>query len=314
MYTSVVSIAPQRSGVTGRLLGIDLGGTNIKVALVEADGDSFRTVSTRECPTEAGLGPEQVAKNLIEAARSHPGQSSQVRSLGLGVPGLFDEATGAIELFPNLPGDWAGFPLRARIEEALGTEITMINDARAFTLAEGTMGAGAGFRIVACMTLGTGIGGGIMIDGRLHLGAFGVAGEIGHQIIDPDGPRCGCGNLGCVEALARADVLTDLAGKETAEEVYRAAAGGDGRSLAAVEQVARAVGIGLANVVTLIGPDRIVIGGGIVDAGDSVLDPIRRAIRGRVTLVPADEVEVVPALLGKWAGAHGAALAATVRP
>lgn len=300
--------------MTGLLLGIDLGGTNIKVALVEADGAIFRTVSTREYPTGAALGPEQVARNLIGAARAHLGQPSEIRSIGLGVPGLFDEATGTVELFPNLPGDWAGFPLRATIEEALGSEVVMINDARAFTLAEGTMGAGAGFGIVACVTLGTGIGGGIMIDGRLHLGAFGVAGEIGHQIIDPDGPRCGCGNQGCVEALARADVLTDLAGKETAEEVYRAAAAGDRRSMAAVEQVARVVGIGLANVVTLIGPDRIVIGGGIVDAGDAVLDPIRRAIRERVTLVPADEVDLAPALLGKWAGAHGAALAAELRP
>jgi glucokinase len=300
--------------MTGRLLGIDLGGTNIKVALVEANGVTFRTVSASEYPAEADLGPEHVARNLIEAGRAQLARSGEIRSIGLGVPGLFDEATGAIELFPNLPGNWAGFPLGATVEEALGTEITMINDARAFTLAEGTLGAGAGFRIVACVTLGTGIGGGIMIDGRIHRGAFGVAGEIGHQVIDPDGPRCGCGNQGCVEALARADVLTDLAGKETAEEVYRAAAGGDRRSLAAVEQVARAVGIGLANVVTLIGPDRIVIGGGIVDAGASVLDPIRRAIRERVTLVPANEIDVVPALLGKWAGAHGAALAARLRP
>jgi glucokinase len=300
--------------MTGRFLGIDLGGTNIKVALVEADGDKFRTVSARGYPTEAGPGPAHVAKNLIGAARAHLGQAGEIRSIGLGVPGLFDEATGTIELFPNLTGDWDGFPLRATIEEALGTEVMMINDARAFTLAEGTMGAGAGFRIVACVTLGTGIGGGIMIDGHLHVGAFGVAGEIGHQIIDPDGPLCGCGNRGCVEALARADVLTALAGRETAEEVYRAAARGDRRSVAAVEQVARAVGIGLANVVTLIGPDRIVIGGGIVDAGEAVLDPIRRAIRERVTLVPADAVDVVPAELGKWAGAHGAALAAGLRP
>jgi glucokinase len=314
MYTSVVSDASQPGETTGRLFGIDLGGTNIKVAVVEADGESFQTVSAREYPTEAGLGPEHVARNLMKAARADLGRSNEIRSIGLGVPGLFDEATGAIALFPNLPGDWEGFPLRATIEEGLGAEITMINDARAFTLAEGTMGAGAGFRIVACVTLGTGIGGGIMIDGRLHLGAFGVAGEIGHQIIDPDGPRCGCGNQGCVEALARADVLTDLAGRETAEEVYRTAARGDRRSLAAVEHVARAVGIGLANVVTLIGPDRIVIGGGIVEAGDSVLDPIRRAIRERVTLAPVDEIDVVPADLGRWAGAHGAALAAGLRP
>jgi glucokinase len=290
------------------LLGLDLGGTNIKVSIIEPASGGYRVVSVEERPTEANGGPEKVAANLLEAARRHIAEGP-VGSIGLGVPGLFDKDTGVIQLFPNLPGEWEGFPLRPTMEDGLDTPVTMINDARAFTLAEGTMGAGEGFRIVACLTLGTGIGGGIMIDGRLHLGAFGVAGEIGHQTIDPDGTLCGCGNRGCVEAMARADVLIALAGKDSAEAVYRAAAEGDGRSLAAIEQVARVLGIGLANVVTLIGPDRIVIGGGIAEAGDLVLDPIRTAIRERVTLIPTDRIDVVPAQLGKWAGAHGAALA-----
>jgi glucokinase len=290
------------------MLGLDLGGTNIKVSVIESDSDGYRVLFVEERPTEADGGPERVSTNLVEAARAHL-RDEEIASIGLGVPGLFDHDTGTIELFPNLPGAWKGFLLRGRIEEALDTPITMINDARAFTLAEGTIGAGKGRRIVACLTLGTGIGGGIMIDGRLHLGAFGVAGEIGHQTIDPEGPRCGCGNRGCVEAMARAGVLTELAGQKSAEEVYRAAAEGDSRSLAAIEAVAAVIGIGLANVVTLIGPDRIVIGGGIAEAGDLVLGPIRSAIRERVTLVPTDRIDVVPAELGKWAGAHGAALA-----
>jgi glucokinase len=294
--------------MTQRLLGLDLGGTNIKVSLIEPHSDTYRVVSVEERPTEAEGGPERVAANLIETARRHLGEVS-VESVGLGVPGLFDRETGVIELFPNLPGSWHGFPLRRTIEKAIDHPITMVNDARAFTLAEGTIGAGRGYRIVACLTLGTGIGGGIMIDGRLHLGAFGVAGEIGHQTIDPDGPICGCGNRGCVEAMARADVLTGLAEKKSAEEVYRAAAEGDRLSVTAIEVVAQVLGIGLANVVTLIGPDRIVIGGGISDAGDLVLDPIRQAIRERVTLVPTDRIDVVAAELGRWAGAHGAALA-----
>ena len=292
-----------------RLLGLDLGGTNIKLSLLEPDGSSFRAIWVEQYHTEAWRGPEGVANNLIEAARSGLARTGTVVSIGLGVPGLFDAGEGVIRLFPNLPGPWNGFPLRPLIEQALGVEIVMVNDARAFTLAEGTIGAGAGHDIVACLTLGTGIGGGIMIGGRLHLGAFGVAGELGHQIIDPDGPICGCGNQGCVEALARAEVLAGLAGKKSAEEVYDSASAGEEASLDAIEHVARALGIGLANVVTLIGPDRIVIGGGIVEAGDLILDPIRRAIRDRVTLVPGELIEVVPAVLGKWAGAHGAALA-----
>ncbi len=296
--------------MSGPLLGLDLGGTNIKVVLLVPDGDTFRAAGTWEYPTEAGEGPTHVADNLIRATRSHLGENSGIDRVGVGVPGLFHSATGVIELFPNLPGGWEGFPLGATIQHALGIPVTMVNDARAFTLAEGLVGAGKGFRIVACLTLGTGIGGGIMIDGQLHLGAFGVGGEIGHQIIDPDGPLCGCGNNGCVEAMSRADVLTALAGKESAEEVYRTALGGDAGSVAAIEAVAEALGIGLANVVTLLGPDRIVIGGGIADAGDLVLDPIRRTIRERVTLVPPERIDVVASQLGKWSGAHGAALAA----
>ncbi|MDP9145081.1 MAG: ROK family protein, partial [Actinomycetota bacterium] len=125
---------------------------------------------------------------------------------------------------------------------------------------------------------------------------------------------CGCGNRGCVEALARADVLAELAGKGSAEDVYETAAAGDAASVAAIREVAGYLGIGLANVVTLIGPDRIIVGGGIVEAGDLVLEPIRQAVRERVTLVPTELIEVVPASLGASAGAFGAALAGLLRP
>ncbi len=184
----------------------------------------------------------------------------------------------------------------------------MINDARAFTLAEGTLGAGAGCGTLVCITLGTGIGGGVMIDGKLHLGAFGVAGEIAHQTVLPDGPLCGCGNHGCIEALARSDVLAEAAGKATVEEVYAGVAEGDERSIGTVRAAAGWLGIGLANVVAVFGPERIVVGGGIAAAGELVLGPIRDAVRQRVTLVPTDQIDVVAASLGSAAGAIGAAL------
>jgi glucokinase len=171
------------------------------------------------------------------------------------------------------------------------------------------MGAGRGCRVIVAVALGTGVGGGIMIDGRLHLGAFGTAGEIAHQVIDPDGPLCGCGNRGCVETLTKADALTSLAGLDTAEEVFAAAADGDERALAAIDQVAQYLGLALANAVTLLGPDRVIVGGGISEAGELVLDPITRVVKERVTLVPADRIEVVLAELGPLAGAVGAALA-----
>jgi len=299
--------------LTPRHLGLDLGGTNIKISVLERAEATFRVVSTGLEATGAEGGPEVVTNNLVAAA-SAALEAEDISTIGIGVPGLFDRDSGAIELFPNLPGDWAGYPLRSRIENALGRPIWMVNDARAFTLAEGTIGAGAGCRIVVCVTLGTGVGGGIMIDGRLHGGAFGVAGELGHQTIVPDGPLCGCGNRGCVEALTRAEVLASLAGKGSAEEVYASAADGDQRSLAAIRQVADYLGIGLANVVTLLGPDRIIIGGGIADAGDLILEPIRQAVRARVTLVPTESIHVVAASLGTTAGAIGAALAGVLRP
>ena len=289
-------------------LGLDLGGTNIKVAVLEHEGDSTRVIEQRSKPTSAQAGPATVAERIIAAGLSAHDDLGPFDSVGLGVPGLFDDE-GAILLFPNLPGKWRGLPLRSEASAGLDMPVMMINDARAFTLAEGNLGAGQGCRIVVAMVLGTGVGGGITVDGKLHLGAFGTAGEIGHQTVLPDGPMCGCGNRGCVEALTKASVLAELAGKDTAEEAYEAAAAGDQASRDAIAEVANYLGIGLANVVTILGPERIVIGGGIAKAGDLLLEPVRRSLQQRVTLVPIEKVDVVLAELGSSAGAIGAALA-----
>ncbi len=289
-------------------LGLDLGGTNTKVAVVERRDADFMLISNESTPTRAEGGPEVVTSNLIRAG-SEAMSVHDVETVGLGVPGHFDPATGRVLLFPNLPGEWRGFPLGERLGSALGAEVCMVNDARAFTLAEGTLGAGKGHSTVACITLGTGVGGGLIIGGKLHLGEFGVAGELGHQTVLPEGPMCGCGNRGCLEALVKADVLTAEAGRATVRDVFLAARQGDERCQAAVKRLAFYLGIGLANVVTLVGPDRIVVGGGIAEAGEMVLDPIADAVRSRVTLVPTDQIDVVPAQFGHFAGAVGAALA-----
>jgi len=296
---------------TERFLGLDLGGTNIKTAIVEInEGESLpRVVSTGQHETRAELGPAAVTDRLIEVGKMTVEEFGPVVAAGLGVPGLFETDTGRIVLFPNLPGPWPGHSLRDPVGEALGVPTTLINDARAFVLAEGTVGAGRSHRTLVGLTLGTGIGGGIMIEGRIHLGEFGTGGEVAHQIIMPGGPPCGCGNRGCVEALAKGDALAELAGRPDAEAVFTGAADGDGPSLAAIETVARYIGIGLANVVTLLGPSCIVIGGGIMAAGDLILDPIRQSMVEHVRLAPGERVLVVPAELGNRAGAIGAALA-----
>jgi glucokinase len=297
-----------------RYLGLDLGGTNIKAVVLGVEDDTIDTMLFETVLTHADRGPLGVIDRLIEVGRRMEGEHGPFEAVGLGVPGIFDSERGTVELFPNLPGPWKGRPIRDRLQEGLERRVTLINDARAFSLAEATIGAGRGCDTVVCVTLGTGIGGGIVIAGRLHLGAWGVAGEIGHQIVLVDGPECGCGNRGCVEALAKADVLAGLAGKADAEEVYRSALDGHTPSLAAIETVATWIGVGLANMVTTLGPDRIVVGGGIATAGELALDPIRQVVRSRVTLVPVDQIQVVAAELGAQAGAVGAALAAAEPP
>ncbi len=296
-------------------LGLDLGGTNVKAAVIDVEPGTAPIVGATETrPTGADRGPAAVAEGMVamgvDMARIH----GPFAGVGIGVPGLFNFDTGEIAFFTNLPGAWEGFPLRAIIAEGLGIPATLINDARAFTLAEATVGAGRGCSTVACITLGTGVGGGLFINGDLHFGAFGIAGEIGHQTVVPDGPTCGCGNPGCMEALTRAPVIAAAAGRATMEEVLAGVAAGDAACVAAFQQAAAYLGIGLANIITVIGPERIVVGGGVADAGDALLDPIREAVRARVPLVPPEQVNIVAAELGFTAGAIGAALAAVESP
>ena len=305
-----------RSGQSGkRVLGLDLGGTNIKVAVVEASpGTTPGIVYAHQGKTRAEEGPDAVTRRLTELGLEALDRAGPVDGAGVGVPGLFDFHTGEVIFFTNLPGPWEGFPLRSRLADGLGVTVNLINDARAFTLAEGTVGAGQGARTLACLTLGTGIGGGLMIDGKLQFGAFGIAGELGHQTVAPGGPLCGCGNRGCLEAVARPPAIATAAGKETFEDVLDALAVGDRSSADALANAAHYLGIGLANVITMIGPDRIVIGGGVAKAGDLVFGPIREAVRSRLTLVPPEAVQIVPASLGARAGAIGAGLSAIGSP
>ncbi|HEY8093641.1 MAG TPA: ROK family protein, partial [Acidimicrobiales bacterium] len=261
----------------GRYLGLDLGGTNIKVAVIEAADDGALEVVGRDSgPTEAAGGPSLVIDRLCELGRGAVARWGPVEGAGVGVPGLYDQVSGRIELFPNLPGPWAGQAVVAPLTAGLGMPVAIINDARAFTLAETRMGAARGCSTVVCLVLGTGVGGGVVVDGRLRLGPHGRAGEIGHQVVVVDGPACGCGNRGCVEAVASAGALAELGGRKTAAEVFTAAARGDERACAAVRAVAGHLALGIANMVTVLVPERVVIGGGIAGAGDLLLEPIRQ--------------------------------------
>jgi glucokinase len=293
-----------------RHLGIDLGGTNIKTIVIEHRhlSEPAEVIHSSRTATVAEAGPDSVAENLIEAGRRARDSIDDITSVGLGVPGLFNEENGQIELFPNLPGPWKRYPLRETVTNGLGIRVSMINDARAFTLAEGTMGAGRDAKVMLGITLGTGIGGGVMIGGRLHLGAFGIAGEFGHQTVDPNGPLCGCGNRGCLEALARGEVVANEAGVSDVRDLYTALKSGDEAAVAATQRSNMYMAIAISNAVSLLGVDVVVIGGGVASSGDLVLKPLRRAVDERVTLVPTKDIKIVPASLGSMAGAIGAAL------
>lgn len=295
---------------SGRHLGLDLGGTNIKLVVLEWTGAAEPiVVASASAPTHAEAGPDEVCRRMVDAGCEIIGDAGPIDSVGVGVPGLFESDTGRIVLFPNLPGPWPGFSLRDRLAEGLEQPVRMVNDARAFVLAEATIGAGRGRPTIVGLTLGTGIGGGVIVDGKLRLGHTGTAGEVGHQTIDPDGPVCGCGNRGCPEVLAQAATIARLGGRATAEEVLEAARTGDTRAGAAVQQAAHALGIAIANVITVLVPDAVVLGGGMAASGDVLLEPIRRVVRERTPLLAPDAVPILAAELGPSAGAIGAALA-----
>jgi glucokinase len=299
-------------GAATRHLGLDLGATNLKWAVVAHDAERWSTLANGQSPTrivgDRGAVPGEVVAQLGEVAATAISEWGPVLSVGIGVPGLYDPVTGTTRFLVNIPGPWDGFPVAGPVSEAAGVPAYLINDARAFGLAELRLGAGRGAASMVGLTLGTGIGGVVAIDGHVILGHDGTAGEIGHQTIDPDGPWCGCGNRGCVEAYARADQIAAACGTATAEEAVRAALAGDVRARTGLADVGRYLGIGISNMITVLSPDRIVLGGGVAAAGDLLFNPIRAEIARRVTTTSIEAVHLVAAELGTLAGAIGAAV------
>lgn len=291
-----------------RHLGLDLGGTNLKWTVVEHDAGTWRVLDRGQVVTHVGGGPVGIVDQLGQmggrAIAAWPG----VTSAGIGVPGLYDPHTGTTRFLVNIPGAWDGFPVASPVSARLGVPVALINDARAFGLAELRLGAARGVSSMIGLTLGTGVGGVFAVDGKVHQGHDGTAGEIGHQTIDPDGPSCNCGNHGCLEAFARADRLAEACAAPTAEEAVARARNGDAAALEGLRRVGRYLGIGIGNMMVVISPDRVVIGGGIAAAGDLLLDEARAEIRRRVKTTSVDDVEIVTAELGTWAGAMGAAI------
>lgn len=287
-------------------LGLDLGGTNVKCAVVEVGHDGSRVVATASAPNASERGPDEVLRRVVELGQETLGGRA-ASSAGLGLPGHFDAQTGTGVLLPNLKGDWSGRPIAAPVGEGLGMPVRLVNDSRALTLAELRLGAGRGARDLVCVALGTGVGGGVVIGGRLHLG-LAHAGEIGHQTVEPEGPPCGCGNRGCLDRMAGADAIAAYAGTATVADAIDAARGDDARARAAFERAAGYVGLALANAIVLLWPERVVVGGGVAEAGELLLAPLRAVVAERACVAPVERIEIVAGALGPAAGAVGAAL------
>jgi glucokinase len=288
-------------------LGIDIGGSSVKSAIVSAEDNERKLITSGLWPLSPSRTIAEATDLIDEITRDAAARFGAVDAVGVGLPGIFDEATGAPLLLPNFPSEWHNFPLRQHLENRLDCRVKFINDAKAFSMAESRLGAGTGLRSVACVALGTGVGGGVMIDGRLWRGS-GTAGEFGHITVAVDGPLCGCGNYGCVEAFAGADAIAMNAGQASAREALEAAAAGDVRASKAIDLAVVSLGAALANVFVVFAPELFVIGGGLGQSLDQIVVPLTKEISRRVHVAPQERIRVAPAQLGRNAGAIGAAL------
>jgi glucokinase len=289
----------------------------------------------RSEPTRSDQGADAVIDRIARIIDTVIGetmaQTGAVRAdftgIGVGAPGPLDRKRGIVVTTPNL--GWTDFPLRDVISSATKLPVRIDNDANCATLGEWWLGAAAGANNVIGMTIGTGIGGGIILNGRLYHGSSDVAGEIGHTTIDVTGRRCKCGNYGCLEAYASGPSIADRAreavasddgallvrmvggelSRITAATVYEAARGGDEVALDVVRETARLLGVGIANLLNIFNPDVVVIAGGVTHAGEALFEPLKREVRKRAFRPAVDACRIVPGTLPGSAGVVGAVAA-----
>lgn len=309
------------------ILAVDLGGTKFVTALVSPDA---QIIAREYSFTLAAEGSEAIVERIIDTLRSVTESAgvppASVSTICIAAAGAIDSSKGMVTDSPNLPG-WHNIPLKDMIETTTGTRTLIINDASAAALGELYFGAAKGIENMIYFTVSTGIGGGIVLGGKLYSGVSGSAGEIGHTTVDINGPRCSCGNVGCLEMLAsgkavareaqrlvkqgRKTVLTELAEGEiqniTAQTVATGARKGDPLALRVIAKAAEYLGVGMVNMVNVFNPDMIVVGGGLSKMGDTLLDGARKVVSERAFRLPAQAVQIVAGQLGDNAGVLGAA-------
>lgn len=311
------------------VLAVDIGGTKIMTAIISNDG---HILAKDICRTLADEGVPSVINRLFSAVDSllnlNSIEPSQLGGIGIACAGGIDSERGVVVTpSPNLQ-DWHDIPLAEIVRERYRVDAFLVNDASAAALGEHRFGAGRGVSNLVLITLGTGIGGGIITNGELYLGACGSAGEIGHMTVYANGPECGCGNTGCLEVLASGTAvardavkrisqgeqssLVDMVAGEiesiTAEQVGAAARDGDSLALNVLSQAAGYLGVGMVNLVNIFNPEMIVLGGGMAELGGLFIDPAKRMVAERAFPISAQAVHIVTAQLGNEAGVYGAAV------
>lgn len=310
-------------------IGIDVGGTNVKIALVDDNG---KIIYSNSVPTYAKMGYEYTVNNIKQAIKDLMKETnttpSDIEGIGFDFPGQVDCKTGVVKLAPNIPG-WVNVPIAQMIEDEFHIPTRIDNDVRCAALGELKFGAGRGCENFICITVGTGIGSGIVINGKVVRGATNAAGELGHIKLQMNGgPICGCGDTGCLEAFASGPAIVAMAqeyikggkstkfremaavegGEITPYMVAKAAEEGDPVAKRIFEIVGEYIGIGLTSVINLLNPERVIIGGGVAESGELLLGPIRKTIKERAMVVAGNAVEIVPAQLGNSAGVIGASM------
>ncbi len=309
-------------------ISLDVGGTTTEAGVVNSRG---QIIARLKMPTDKHIRGTEIAEHIVGEVRlllqRSELQKEQIVGICLGVPGVIDKTTNTIISCPNLT-TWEKLPLDSWVEERLGIPTFLEKDANQAALGEHWLGAGRDADYLVCLTLGTGIGAGIILNGQLYRGWGGGAGEIGHMILDKDGPLCCCGNRGCWESFASGRAITakataavkqleegaeslmvELAGGDaiSPEIVFKAARLGDKLAQRIVNEVVEYLGVGVTNIVNIFNPEMIIIGGGIAQAGAQVLAPIRQIVRQRARAFLSETVRIVPAELGESAGMIGGA-------
>lgn len=313
------------------IVGVDLGGTNIVVGLLPMEGGEV--LGLHSLPTEPGRGAkfvvdricQMVERSIAEVLEAQGGTRDDVAGVGIGSPGPLDRATGTVINTPNL--GWRNFPLRDLISNALHLPATLDNDANCAGYGEWWLGAGRGTRSLVGLTLGTGIGGGIVLNGEIYHGCSDAAGEIGHMTIEANGRRCKCGNYGCLEQYASGpaiaqravegieagaeSLLTDLVHGRlediTAATVYEATVQGDPYANEVMKDTAKFLGAGVASIINILNPQMVVIAGGVTRAGEHLFEPLRAEVRRRAFKSAQECCRIVSAELPGTAGVVGAA-------